>query len=186
MRNLLVLTLLALGSATALYNPLTELNVLQEQVVGIRPPPGEKMGESLYLCGNDNDLVTIDSVELSPDPPSKGNRLVIKGSGTVHQTIHEGSIVKITVKYGFIKLLTKEYQLCDLVKEIDQTCPIQPGHLSFTKEVDIPGEIPKGIFTVYAEAFEAQSSLVRRRVLDSPAKAAFGKRITCVNAQVQF
>ncbi|KAJ1661143.1 Phosphatidylglycerol/phosphatidylinositol transfer protein [Dispira simplex] len=186
MRNLLVLTLLALGSATALYHPLPHFDGLQEQVLGIRPPPGEKRGESLYLCGNDNDLVTIENVELNPDPPSKGNQLVIKGSGTVHQTIHEGSIVKITVKYGFIKLLTKQYQLCDLVKEINQTCPIQPGQLSFTKEVDIPGEIPGGIFTVYAEAFDAQSSLVHHRVSDYPAVATFGKRITCVNAQVTF
>ncbi|RKP38877.1 MD-2-related lipid-recognition domain-containing protein, partial [Dimargaris cristalligena] len=103
-------------------------------------------------CGNDQDLVTIESVRLNPDPPHKGQKLFIEGSGHVNQRVVNGSYIDVSVKYGLIKLLTRRFDLCDLVGEIGLKCPIEEGDIRFSKEVDIPKEIPPGIYTVNAIA----------------------------------
>merc|ERR1712193_447614 len=55
----------------------------------------------LQFCPGDHskDLVTIESVDLSPNPPKAGNELVIKAKGTIKETIEEGAYVLLTGKY---------------------------------------------------------------------------------------
>merc|ERR1712169_131802 len=62
----------------------------------------------LQFCPGDHskDLVTIESVDLSPNPPKAGNELVIKAKGTIKETIEEGAYVLLTGKYGLIRLIT--------------------------------------------------------------------------------
>merc|ERR1712169_110941 len=86
----------------------------------------------LQFCPGDHskDLVTIESVDLSPNPPKAGNELVIKAKGTIKETIEEGAYVLLTVKYGLIRLITTN--------------------------VDLPAEIPPGKYTVLADVYTAK------------------------------
>jgi hypothetical protein len=86
---------------------------------------------------------SIDYVNLSPDPPVKGQKLNIDFKGQLSETVPEGTTVDIIVKYGVVRLLTKRFDFCEQIKNVDETCPIPEGELAFTKDVDLPKEIRK-------------------------------------------
>jgi hypothetical protein len=71
-----------------------------------------------------------------------GATLTIEASGIVKEDITEGAYVKLQVKYGYIKLLDTQADLCEEIKNVDLECPIEKGKISITKEVDLPKEIP--------------------------------------------
>ncbi|KAJ1925862.1 Phosphatidylglycerol/phosphatidylinositol transfer protein [Tieghemiomyces parasiticus] len=184
--SLLAVALVALASsaltnarfaAGADLDPATRWHLpLGGSLDSLAPPPlGKPLGKSLYYCGNpDEDLVTVSSVNLTPDPPHKGQTLRIEASGHVKQTVTNGSYVDVTVKYGFIKLLSRRFDLCDYLDQVGHACPVPPGVVSITKEVDLPKEIPRGRYTVNAVA----------RLPDEGDDT--GAQLTCLNALVRF
>jgi hypothetical protein len=125
----------------------------------------------LEFCPADHskDVLTIESVELSPNPPLAGTDLVIKATGTVASTIAEGAYVNLQVKYGLIRLITTTADLCEQVQNVDLKCPIEKGALSIVKSVELPKEIPPGKYTVLADVYTVD---------DEP--------ITCLTATVVF
>lgn len=48
----------------------------------------------------------------------------------------------LTVKYGYIKLVNTEADLCEQVKNVDMECPIKEGLITITKDVQLPDQIP--------------------------------------------
>ncbi|KAI9663029.1 MAG: Phosphatidylglycerol/phosphatidylinositol transfer protein [Bathelium mastoideum] len=124
----------------------------------------------LTFCNKpDDNILTIDKVDLDPNPPVPGQTLSISAKGTVNQDIEEGAKVHLQVKYGLITLINQEAQLCDYVKEVDLSCPLKKGDLELSKEVNIPKEVPPGKYTVLADVFTKSED-----------------KITCLNAQVTF
>jgi len=125
----------------------------------------------LQFCPGDHskDLVTIESVDLSPNPPKAGNELVIKAKGTIKETIEEGAYVLLTVKYGLIRLITTKADFCKEIGNVDLECPLEAGDLEITKSVDLPAEIPPGKYTVLADVYTAKDV-----------------QITCLTATVAF
>ncbi|GAA5867036.1 hypothetical protein JCM3774_003763 [Rhodotorula dairenensis] len=98
------------------------------------------------------DDLQIESLEVSPDPPKPGHNLTINASGRVNRRIEKGTSADVTVKLGLIKLLTKRFDLCDELANINSSlaCPIDPGVYSFTHTVELPNEIPRAKFQVNA------------------------------------
>ncbi|KAI7907477.1 ML domain-containing protein [Cokeromyces recurvatus] len=130
------------------------------------------MGDSTKLiknCGDANDILTIDYISLNPDPPVKGKDLVIDFKGYLSETVPNGTVVEIIVKFGVVKLLQKKFDFCDKIQEVGEKCPIPQGELLFNKVVSLPKEIPPGKYTVHAEIF-------------TPKK----KRVTCLIGQTTF
>ncbi|KAI4870008.1 phosphatidylinositol/phosphatidylglycerol transfer protein [Hypoxylon rubiginosum] len=125
----------------------------------------------LEFCDSDhsNDIVKIESVDLLPNPPESGAELVIRATGTVFETITTGAIVNLVVKYGLIRLISTQADLCEQIGNVDLECPIEKGVLSITKAVEIPKEVPPGTYNVYAEVINADK-----------------KPITCLQATVKF
>ncbi|ERS98931.1 phosphatidylinositol/phosphatidylglycerol transfer protein [Sporothrix schenckii 1099-18] len=125
----------------------------------------------LEFCPSDhsNDILTIKSVDLSPNPPQAGVELVITAVATVSQTISKGAYVNLQVKYGLIRLISTTADLCEQIENVDLKCPIEKGLISITKSVDLPREIPPGKYTVLADAYTVD---------DEP--------ITCLTATVTF
>lgn len=124
----------------------------------------------LSLCADkdhSHDTVTITRVDLAPNPPKPGKVLNIKAVGAVKETIEEGAYVMLRVKYGLITLIKQTADLCEQVGNVDLKCPIEPGVLDLTKEVELPNEIPPGKYTVFADVYNAD---------DTP--------ITCLTASV--
>ncbi|KAK8148745.1 Phosphatidylglycerol/phosphatidylinositol transfer protein [Beauveria asiatica] len=144
----------------------------------------------LEFCDGDHseDLITINNVDLTPNPPKAGQELLIKASGTVKQAIEQGAYVKLSVKYGLIKLLTTTADLCEQIGNVDLKCPVEAGDQTIEKTVKLPAEIPpvrlaplghhpvpakltihQGTYTVLADVYNAD---------DTP--------ITCLTATVTF
>ncbi|KAI2635056.1 ml domain-containing protein [Xylaria nigripes] len=125
----------------------------------------------LEFCDTDHeqDIVHIDNVDLLPNPPQAGTKLVINASGTVSEPIQKGAYVKLVVKYGLIRLISTTADLCEQVENVDLKCPIEKGKVDITKSVDIPKEVPPGTYNVHADVFNAD---------DTP--------ITCLQATVTF
>jgi len=125
----------------------------------------------LKFCEADraNDIITIDEVILTPNPPQAGATLIIQASGTVKQTIEEGAYVNLQVKYGYIKLLDQTVDLCEQVKNVDLECPIEKGKISIIKDIELPKEIPPGKYVVNADVYSVDD-----------------EHITCLTATVTF
>jgi ML domain len=69
--------------------------------------------------------------------------LKIEAAGVFKEKIEEGAYVLLTVKYGYIKLISQRADLCEQIKNVDLECPLEKGLTSVTKEVELPNQIPK-------------------------------------------
>jgi hypothetical protein len=125
----------------------------------------------LKYCDADrsDDIITIEEVILAPNPPEAGATLVIEAKGTVKETILEGAYVNLEVKYGYIRLINTQADLCKEIKNVDLECPIEKGEISILKSVELPKEIPPGKYTVQADVYSKDD-----------------EHITCLTATVAF
>jgi len=127
----------------------------------------------LTYCKKDHsdDLLVLEKVDLSPNPPEKGKTLTINAEGTLLEDVAEGAYVVLQVKYGLIRLVNTEANLCEQVSNVDLECPIKKGLTKITKDVELPKEIPPGTYTVFADAYTARPE---------------SKKIICLEATVTF
>ncbi|ORY84804.1 phosphatidylinositol/phosphatidylglycerol transfer protein [Protomyces lactucae-debilis] len=116
-----------------------------------------------------DDLISIDRLELSPNPPERGQNLTIYAEGSIKEDIQQGAYVDIIVKYGLIRLLHTTLDLCEQTEKIDLACPIEAGPLALERVVELPKVIPPGKYSVQAQVFTED-----------------GEQITCLSAHVQF
>ncbi|KAG0639818.1 hypothetical protein HOY80DRAFT_885817 [Tuber brumale] len=135
----LVSLLAASASAGNLFHQLAKNSM--SPMDGLEQIPGEN---PLKHCDGDHsdDVLTIEKVDLIPNPPIPGERLIIRAVGVLRDVVTKGAYVDVTVKYGLITLIKESLDICDHVKEVDLECPIDQGKLALTKVVDIPKQIP--------------------------------------------
>ncbi|RAL16413.1 ML domain-containing protein [Aspergillus homomorphus CBS 101889] len=120
----------------------------------------------LEYCANpSDDVLKIEKVDLSPNPPLPGRTLTIEASGTLKQPVEQGAYVLIEVKYGLITLIRQKVDLCEQLSNVDLECPLDKGDLVLRKQVDLPSQIPPGKYTVHADV-----------------QSVNDKRITCLEA----
>lgn len=166
--KLSVVALIATFSATASAGTLWG----SKQSTFGNPPPGPAVpGKSplLYCSPPELNILEIEKIDLDPNPPLPGHKLTIKAVGTLKQQIDEGAYVNVEVKYGLIRLIKQTLDLCENAGQIDMKCPVEPGDIVITKEVDLPKQIPPGKYHVTADVYTAD---------DEP--------ITCLTADVFF
>jgi len=120
---------------------------------------------------HDGDLLALKKVNLTPNPPLKGTTLTIEAVGDLLEDVDKGAYVVLQVKYGLIRLVNTEADLCEQVSNVDLTCPIQKGKITIVKDVELPNEIPPGKYTVLADAYTARPE---------------SKKIICLEAEVIF
>ncbi|ESZ95695.1 putative Phosphatidylglycerol/phosphatidylinositol transfer protein [Sclerotinia borealis F-4128] len=109
----------------------------------------------LTYCKADHssDILQLDHVNLTPNPPTAGNKLTIEAVGTLSQKLEKGAYVILQVKYGLIRLVNMQQDLCDQVANVDLKCPVDEGKITIVKDVDLPKEIPPGTYSVFADAY---------------------------------
>lgn len=141
-------------------------NKILDSVVPIRTTPSWKWEG----CGEETYGVNITAIEISPDPPQKGEVLNVTVSGIVKEVIEEGAYVFIEVKMGLIKL-KKEYMICDEARNSDSEiqCPVQEGDYTTTLSAQLPAVIPPRQYRVTVEGYTLD---------DDP--------LACVNIDVDF
>jgi len=116
-----------------------------------------------------DDLLVLDHVNLDPNPPNAGQTLTIEAVGTLLEDVEDGAYVILQVKYGLIRLVNTQANLCEQVSNVDLSCPVKKGKTTITKDVELPNEIPPGKYTVFADAYTKDK-----------------KKIICLEATVQF
>ncbi|PMD47320.1 putative Phosphatidylglycerol/phosphatidylinositol transfer protein [Hyaloscypha variabilis F] len=116
-----------------------------------------------------DDILILDHVNLTPNPPQAGETLTIEAVGTLLEEVDKGAYVILQVKFGLIRLVNTQADLCTQVSNVDLECPIEKGKITITKDVEIPKEIPSGTYTVFADVYTKEK-----------------KKIVCLEATVLF
>ncbi|KAF5359309.1 hypothetical protein D9756_003361 [Leucocoprinus leucothites] len=113
-------------------------------------PLAPSKGVTYSNCGLPTDPIQIESVEVTPNPPKPGGEITVKVNARATEVIEDGAYAHVTVKLGLIKLLTKEFDLCEEARkaELSVQCPVQPGHYTVEHKVTLPKEVPRAKFTV--------------------------------------
>ncbi|OCH95825.1 hypothetical protein OBBRIDRAFT_809664 [Obba rivulosa] len=161
------LVLIAAAFSTyALANP-----VLQQELVQSEAPQVMSDKWSWQSCGSDSDPVQIESIDISPDPPERGQNLTVTVKGTAVKKIEEGAYADVVVKVGAIRLLQKEFDLCEEARNADAEikCPVEEGHHEVTHTVALPKEIPYAPFSVHIQGYTAED-----------------EEMTCVDIKIDF
>ena len=71
-----------------------------------------------------------------------GKTLTIEATGNFTEKVEQGAYLVLTVKYGLIRLIQQQADLCEQMKNaVDEECPLV-GKKTITKDVDLPKEIP--------------------------------------------
>lgn len=121
--------------------------VIEEVNLSPNPPaayvhPTPAIPVSWRGSGDDEDGLKLNECSTDCSFIYSGATLDIIATGTVNERILEGAYVLIEVKYGYIRLISTQADLCKEIKNVDLECPIEKGELSITKSVDLPSQIP--------------------------------------------
>ncbi|KAF5384131.1 hypothetical protein D9615_003350 [Tricholomella constricta] len=68
---------------------------------------------SYEICGDPTDPIQIDHIHVTPDPPQAGKDLTIILVGNATELLKDGAYADVVVRIGAIKLLQREYDLCE-------------------------------------------------------------------------
>ncbi|CAO3634233.1 unnamed protein product [Cunninghamella blakesleeana] len=118
---------------------------------------------------NNDNLLIIEDITLTPDPPEKGKTLKIDFKGYLEEEVVKGAYVDIKVKLGLVQLIHKKFDFCKEIENINEKCPIPEGDLQISKEVKLPGQIPRGNYDVVAIIVNND-----------------GKQVTCLHGKTHF
>lgn len=80
--------------------------------------------------------------EKGTNRANRGESLTIDVVGTLLEDVEEGAYVILQVKYGLIRLVNTQADLCEQVTNVDLKCPIKKGKTTISKDVQLPKEIP--------------------------------------------
>jgi len=161
------------GLLSATVAPTRTFNIFADAKQSVLSDDDLKIpGDSpLEYCEADHqdDILTIKEVVLAPNPPQAGHDLIIQAKGEISKDIEDGAYILLTVKYGLIKLISTTADLCEQIANVELECPVKKGELEIEKVVSLPGEIPPGKYTVFADVYTKD---------DEP--------VTCLKATVVF
>ncbi|WPG99652.1 Hypothetical protein R9X50_00247100 [Acrodontium crateriforme] len=130
--------------------------------------PGEN--PLLHCQDPKDDILELEKVDLNPNPPKAGQKLVVTAKGTLKKDVEAGAKIHLQVKYGLITIIRQTVDLCDNVQNVDLECPLKKDNeTALTKEVDLPSQIPPGKYTVVADVVTKDD-----------------EKITCLTATVEF
>ncbi|KAF8198922.1 ML domain-containing protein [Pholiota molesta] len=123
----------------------------------LSPPIHTTAGWRWDDCGLSTDPVQIESITVSPDPPEPGQDMTVTVKGTAREVIEDGAYADVTVKLGLIKILQREFDVCEEARNANASvqCPVEKGTYVVKQTVALPKEIPKAKFTVDIQGYTA-------------------------------
>ncbi|KAJ2655959.1 hypothetical protein IWW48_005277 [Coemansia sp. RSA 1200] len=124
------------------------------QVVGQRPwvpmtkgtdgnvGKNHTLNDIIRDISEDDDIVDIEYVTLDPEKPKRSSPVHLNALAHIKEPI-AAATANVRVKYGFLTLLNRNYNLCEELKSnLNKTCPVDKGPIEVDIDVDIPGFIP--------------------------------------------
>eukprot|EP00992_Anisonema_acinus_P000708 TRINITY_DN10259_c0_g1_i1.p2 TRINITY_DN10259_c0_g1~~TRINITY_DN10259_c0_g1_i1.p2 ORF type:complete len:144 (-),score=33.31 TRINITY_DN10259_c0_g1_i1:47-478(-) len=121
-----------------------------------------------FNCAKTDDILSGQGITWSPKDVHSNEKLTITAHGTMSQEVTGGDI-HVSAKLDGIPVLTKQFDLCDALKQANLTCPIPKGPAQVALTVDIPSIPVHGTVSVEATAVTKAS-----------------KEITCVSGHVKL
>ncbi|CEG68622.1 hypothetical protein RMATCC62417_04845 [Rhizopus microsporus] len=118
------------------------------------------LGESNveYLdCGVGDEPFRLESIKVLPEYVKPGENVTVIVKGIATERIEDGAYADVTVKVGLVKLLHKQFDICEELKNnrdnVNIQCPIEKGPIEIKATAALPKEIPRAKFVVAARAF---------------------------------
>jgi hypothetical protein len=169
-RNMKITTILPILAATLATSSILPGFASKSQAIISSSELSVPGKNPLNFCADPtNYVLTIDHVDLSPNPPVPGQTLNISAAGTFNADVEPGATIFLQVKFGLITLIKTEADLCDQLGNVDVTCPLEKGNMTLSKSVNIPERVPKGKYTVIADV-----------------KTVDGDPVTCMTSEISF
>ncbi|KAJ2814327.1 Phosphatidylglycerol/phosphatidylinositol transfer protein [Coemansia sp. 'formosensis'] len=113
----------------------------------------------------EDDLLDIKYADVDPEQPKRRVPVHINALAFVKDRI-ESATANVKVKYGFITLLNRNYDLCEELKNnLNKTCPVEEGPIELSIDVDVPGYVPPGWFHLEATAWRNSDEKQLGRIL---------------------
>ncbi|KAG6897353.1 hypothetical protein C0992_002279 [Termitomyces sp. T32_za158] len=136
-----LITVLALSTAS-----LTLADPVEQAVLQPDAPVHTTDKWSWENCGQSTDVIQIEDIVVTPDPPQPGKDMTVKVKGKAQSVIEDGAYADVRVKLGLVKLLDKRFDVCEEARKANATvqCPVQPGMYTVEQTVTLPWEIPRG------------------------------------------
>jgi hypothetical protein len=131
-----------------LVNWVVSLYISQQPLV-----PKQVDTETVIWCTAKTDIFKPSTIALFPDPPIRGQKLKLTLNGTLSENVGLGSITHVKAKLGYIQLIDHNYDMCEEAEKAGRHCPFKKGWLSVTHEVDIPFQMPPGLYRIHVNAF---------------------------------
>ncbi|KAI0034323.1 ML domain-containing protein [Vararia minispora EC-137] len=106
-------------------------------------------------CGLTSDPIQIESIVVTPDPPKPGQEMTVTVKASAQEVVEDGAYADVTVKLGVVKLLHREFDLCEEARNANMsvTCPVDKGDYTVVQSVTLPKEIPQARFTVDVQGY---------------------------------
>ncbi|KAJ1764795.1 Phosphatidylglycerol/phosphatidylinositol transfer protein [Coemansia sp. RSA 532] len=112
-----------------------------------------------------DDILDIKYVDIDPEAPKHSTPIHLTALAHVKERIDKAT-ANVKVKYGFLTLLNRNYDLCEELKSnLNRTCPVDEGPIEFAVDVDVPGFIPPGWFHLEATAWRDSDEKQLGRIL---------------------
>ncbi|KAG8743090.1 Phosphatidylglycerol/phosphatidylinositol transfer protein [Ceratobasidium sp. 414] len=148
-------------AALALTSAAAALPGLGNSIGQVRIGGGEVHATNSWTWidnGQPTDAVQVYSIEVSPDPPQIGKDLTVKARGRATRRIEEGAYADVTVKLGLVKLLHKQFDVCEEARNNNITvqCPVEPGEYEVVHTVTLPKETPRAKFIIEVKGFTSE------------------------------
>ncbi|KAJ2852134.1 Phosphatidylglycerol/phosphatidylinositol transfer protein [Coemansia brasiliensis] len=114
---------------------------------------------------HEDDLIDINYVKMDPEQPKRSTPIHIDALAYIKEHI-DSATANVKVKYGFITLLNRNYDLCEELKSnLNKTCPVDKGPIEVSVDVEVPGFIPPGWFHLEATAWRDSDEKQLGRIL---------------------
>ncbi|KAF7729850.1 Phosphatidylglycerol/phosphatidylinositol transfer protein [Apophysomyces ossiformis] len=106
--------------------------------------PEIKATNSVTSCGSASDLLTIDSIQYSPNPPVPGQEFTVDFKGSLSGPIPDGTTAALTIALGGVDLINQTLDFCSkLAPQLGQTCPVAAGPVNLHKSLQFPSGLRK-------------------------------------------
>lgn len=137
--QLQILTLALAALATAAPSPIAASNGTSTSTSGVDFKPCKHSDPA-------TDPAQVLGIDFAPNPPLVDTDLNITVRGVLRERLEDGAKLKLAVKMGFLTILRRTVDLCELVPG---GCPVEPGEweLAYTQPME-PGTPANMPFTV--------------------------------------
>lgn len=101
-------------------------------------------------CGSPESTFKLQSVDMTPFPPQKGQKFTVDMKGELRKTFSRAASVTVLVKKGRFVVKKIRKQVCDLLESSPTLpkCPLKPGVYTIKESGDFPRAVPRGKYTI--------------------------------------